>query len=278
MPVATIPDSTTAVPWQHRLIRPFSRRRLVLSSLAGAGMLAIGAPAARQVGAQASTPAASTTPSATGAEDAVTLLTTASETMAALKTFHFEVETLQGGDTSLGVNIQKIEGDVRRPLDFQATIDAKVPFGTITIRAVGLDGVFSIQNPLATDGSWMTLDGGNEMLSLVNPDIILLLAVRAVQDAKIDGTEKMDGEETTLVTGQIDFQTIAKTFGNDGERSGVASQLATTPLDVMIWIDGNTRIHAIELDGALLAIDSDSSARMITFSAFDEPVDITPPE
>lgn len=273
MSVAPMSDST----WQHPLIRPFSRRRLMLSSLAGVGMIALATPAGERIAAQESTPATGSGPSASGDEDAVALLTSASETMANLKTFHFEIETLQGGDTSIGVNVQKIEGDVRRPLDFQATITAKVPFGTITVRAVGIDGVFSIQNPLENDGSWMTLDGGNELFSLVNPDIILLLAVRALQDAKIDGTEKIDGVETTLITGQIDFQNIAKAFGNDGERSDVASQLATTPLDVLVWIDSETRIHAIELNGALLAIDSDTSSRMITFSAYDEPVEIAPP-
>lgn len=281
MSVAPISDST----WQHPLIRPLSRRRLMLSSLTGAGMIALAKPLANHVAAQEGTPAdagngatpAVITPGATGDEDAVALLTSASETMANLKTFHFDIETLQGGDTSVGVNVQKIEGDVRRPLDFQATITAKVPFGTITVRAVGINGVFSIQNPLENNGSWMTLDGGNEFFSLVNPDVILLLAVRALQDAKIDGTEKIDGVETTLVTGQIDFQQIAKAYGNDSERAGVASQLAASPLDVLVWIDGDTRIHAIELDGALLAIDSDSSSRMITFSAYDEPVEIAPP-
>jgi hypothetical protein len=58
----------------------------------------------------------------------------------------------------------------------------------------------------------------------------------------------------------------------------VASQLATEPVDVLIWIDGDTRVHAIELDGALLAIDSDTSSRMISFSGFNEPVEIAAPE
>ncbi|MGC4108521.1 MAG: LppX_LprAFG lipoprotein [Thermomicrobiales bacterium] len=261
--------------WHHPLIRPLSRRRLMLSSLAGVCALTVAPslPVAQVMAAQEAS-----TPSATGDDDAIALLEKASQTMAELQTFHFEIETLAGGDTSLGVNLESVVGDVRRPTDFQAVIEAKVPFGTIKVRAVGIDGVFSIQNPLATDGSWMTLSADNELFALVNPDIVLLLAVRAVQDATINGQEKLDGVQTTLVTGQIDFQQIAATLGNGNEGSQVASQLATQPVDVLIWIDDETRVHAIELDGALLAIDSDSSSRMISFSAFNEPVEIAAPE
>lgn len=228
--------------------------------------------------ATATTARQTASPAATGDSDAVQLLARASQAMSALKTFHFEIETLQGGDTTLGVNVESVVGDVRRPMDFQATVKAKVPFGSITIRAVGLNGEFSIQNPMAQDGSWMTLGADNELLALVNPDIILLLAVQAVQNATIEGEEKLDGVQTTLVTGQIDFQEIASSFGGGGgERSQIASQLATEPVGVLIWIDGDTRVHAIELDGALLAIDSASSSRMISFSNFDEPVEIAPP-
>ncbi|HWK79943.1 MAG TPA: LppX_LprAFG lipoprotein [Thermomicrobiales bacterium] len=276
MPLTTSPDSGS--PWQHPLIRPLSRRRLILSSLAGAGTLAL-APAIGSLPASATTAAAqASTPVATGDADAIELLAKASQVMAGLDTFHFEIETLSGGETSMGINLESVVGDVRRPMDFQAEIEAKVPFGTIKVRAVGLDGVFSIQNPLSTDNAWMTLSADNELFALVNPDIILLLAVQAVQDAKIDGEEKIDGVQTTLVTGQIDFQEIASTLGNGNEGSEVASQLATTPVDVLIWIDGDTRVHAIELDGALLAIDSDTSSRMISFSAFNEPVEIAGPE
>ncbi|MGC4193025.1 MAG: LppX_LprAFG lipoprotein [Thermomicrobiales bacterium] len=260
--------------WQHPLIRPLSRRRLILSSLAGAGIVAV-APALRAMTAAAAQEPA--TPAATGDEDAVSLLQQASQVMAGLDTFHFEIETLQGGDTTIGVNLESVVGDVRRPTDFQATIKAKVPFGTIEIRAVGLDGVFSIQDPLAEDGSWVTMNADNQFFALVNPDIILLLAVQAVQDAKIDGDEKIDGVQTTRVTGQIDFQKIASTLGNGNEGSDVAKQLAQNPVDVLVWIDGDTRVHAIELDGALLAIDSDTSARMISFSAFNDPVEIEAP-
>jgi len=263
-----------ASPWQHPLIRPLSRRRLILSSLAGAGTLALAATGATSI---ASAAQGVSTPVASGDSDAVELLANASRTMAALQSFHFEIETLQGGDTTLGINLESVVGDVRRPADFQATIKAKVPFGSISIRAVGLDGAFSIQNPLAQDGSWMTLSADNELFTLVNPDIILLLAVQAVQDATIEGEEKIDGVQTTLITGQIDFQAIASSISNGQEGSQVASQLATEPVDVLIWIDGETRVHAIELDGALLAIDSASSARMISFSNFDEPVEIAPP-
>lgn len=268
--------------WHHPLIRPLSRRRLLLSTLAGAGAAALATgPALAGGGLHAITAQGAATPSATGDEDAVALLTTASQVMAALETFHFEIETLSGGDTSMGVTLESVVGDVRRPTDFQATIEAKVPFGTITVRAVGLDGVFSIQNPLATattEDAWMTLSADNEFFALVNPDIILLLAVQAVQNATIEGNEKIDGVQTTLVTGQIDFQEIASTVGNGNQGSEVASQLAAEPVNVLIWIDGETRVHAIELDGALLAIDSDTSARMISFSAFNEPVEIAAPE
>ncbi len=252
-----------------------SRRRLVALAT-----LPIVTGTGHRHGVLAQTPEAS--PS--GDPDAVALLQEAARAMAALQTFHFESETTRGSSTILqGLELESIVGDIRRPMDFRTVITAGLPFGSIDVTVIGVEGRIWITDPLAEGEAWILLTDGTDqggeaadITTLANPDALILDAVSVLQGARIAGQETIDGMETTRIEGQVDLAAAAAQA--IGTPVALPSEVSAEPIDVSIWIDEAKRIVEIELAGPLLASESDDVVRVVSFSEFDEPVDIVAPE
>ena len=213
-----------------------------------------------------------------GEDDAVALLERAAKTLAELDSFGFEMETVRGTSTIMsGFELQSVAGVVRRPTDLQAEVQVSIPIGDLTIGAISLDGVFYIQDPLS-DGSWMELGEMGEVQTLVNPDLLIMTAVRLVQDARITGTGKVDGADANVVEGTVDFSGLLERFGEGAEQDQMRSLLAGEPVDVGFWIDEEDRIVEVELFGPIFASESDDVVRVVTLFDFNEPVEIDAPE
>lgn len=270
---------STNETWHHPLIRtlerPMSRRLLALGGL-GLAASAVAMPRLRLVAAQEASPAATPGLQLTGEEDAVGLLKAAAQALADLETFGFLLETTRGSSTFLqGLELKRIEGVVRRPADIEAKLTVSVPFGEIEITALGVDGTYWVQDPLS-DGAWLELGSDPQIQSLVNPDALILAAVRLVQDAKISGTEKVDGVDTTVVEGTVDFYAAAESLlGNTSMLQGIVAEGVK---DVTFWIDSENRVVEGEIAGPLLDTESEDVVRVISLYDFNEPVEIeTPP-
>jgi hypothetical protein len=257
--------------WSHPLIskpaKNVSRRHLFGLSGGALAVLAVGS-----AGAQSATPDTAT-PVIRGDDEAVSLLNQAVEAMTSLETFHFLIETTSGETKLMDLlEIDSIEGDVRRPFDFQTTVEASLFMGSIDITAIGIDGQVSIEDPTSTEGKWIDLGTDTATLSLLNPDYLLLQAVSIVHDAELDGDEKFDGVETRKVTGTVTLPDVTGEIDPAG-----AAALSTEPLDVTVWIDERHYILGIEFVGPVLESESVDVTRLITFSAFNEPVEIEKP-
>ncbi|HVL26240.1 MAG TPA: LppX_LprAFG lipoprotein [Thermomicrobiales bacterium] len=266
--------------WSHPLIRtldrPMSRRMFALGS-AGVLGVATARPALRLVSAQEASPQATPGVEVTGEQDAVDLLNAAAKAMAELDTFAFELETTRGTSTVLqGLELKKIEGVVRRPMDVKATLTIGVPFGDIDVTAIGVNGAYWVEDPLSAGGTWMSLGSDPQLGSVINPDALILLAVRLVNDARVTGNEKLDGAETTVVEGTVDFVvTAGKVMGDTSELRGI---IAEGEKDVTFWIDDQNRVVEAEIRGPLLAAESDDVVRVLRIYDFNKPVEIeTPP-
>jgi hypothetical protein len=259
--------------WSHPLIaKPKSglSRRYLLGLSGGALAFASFGSALAQ-----STPAASTDIS--GDDDAVTLLKQAVQAMADLETFHFLIETTSGETKLMDIlTIDSVEGDVRRPYDFLTTVKASLFMGSITLSAIGLDGKISVQDPTSTTGDWIDLGGDASTLSMLNPDVLFLQAVGLLHNAALEGEEDFDGTPAQKVTGTVTLGDSLD-FGGGAEASA-ESALATDPVDVTVWIDAESRILGAEFVGAVLAAEAANVTRLVTFSAFNEPVTIEKPE
>ncbi len=271
--------------WFHPLITTaepqMNRRRLLMLSGTGLALAAGARPDLRLVAAQ--TPAA--TPDAlaptildqiTGDEDAVALLRESAATMAALQSFQFEIDTIRGESTIFeGLSVDLIEGAVRRPYDFTATVTVGLPIGNLDVTAVGLDGTAWVEDPLNA-GEWIALEGGEDIVALVNPDTLILSSIGLIQDATIDGTEQIDGEEASVVAGFVDFAETAEQLS--GGAVALPAEVSTEPLPVLIWIDAEGHVLEIEVSGPILTSESSDVVRAIRFFEFDEPVEIERPE
>lgn len=264
--------------WSHPLItRPtknFSRRHLIgISGGAIAGLTLL--PALKTVGAQ--TPSTDEAPAIAGDPDAVALLQLGVQAMTELETFHFLIETTSGTTNIMDVlEIGDIEGDVRRPFDFQTTVNASLFMGTIDITAVGVDGKVQIEDPTSSTGAWIDLGTDAATLSILNPDYLFLAAVGIVQDAKLDGEEDFEDESARLVTGMVSFPDVSAQINTD--EFPIPTELSEEPVEVSVWINGDNLILGIEFVGAVLATEDANVTRLITFSAFNEPVEIVEPE
>lgn len=267
-------------PRTYPLIRtPRLSRRLLVSAAAATAMI----PFCRTMAAQGprATPVTLATPVTTieGDADAVALLEAAAEAVAALESFGFELATTRGASTILeGFELMGVEGVVSRPMDIEAEVTVGLPIGEITITAVGVDGEFWIQDPLS-DGEWISLGGDRQFQSLINPDTLILLAVRLIQDAQITGTEKLGGVETTVVEGTVDFFSALESTANSADGSEILRQyLVEGPRDVTFWIDDENRVVEVEIRGPIFVTESDDVVRVISLFDFNEPVQIEVPE
>lgn len=265
--------------WKHPLIskpvREFSRRHLVgISGVTIAGLATL--PTITPISAKQSTPETGGD-TITGETDAVGLLRQAVQAMTELDTFHFLIETTTGTTTIMDIlEIDQIEGDIRRPFDFQTTVSARLFMGTIDITAVGLDGKIVIEDPTSETESYIELGTDTTTLSLLNPDILFLSAVGFLQNAALDGEEEFDGQQSRKVTGTVIFPDITGTLVD--EDVPLPAELSTDPVDVLVWINEQNLILGVEFAGPVLAIEESNVVRLITFSAFDEPVEIAAPE
>lgn len=264
--------------WEHPLIRtferPFNRRAL----FAGAVGLTAGSALRLVVAQESSVAPATPETEIEGEDDAVALLESAARAMAALKTFGFELTTSRGVSTIFqGLDLKGVEGGVRRPMDIQATVTVGLPIGEISVTAIGVDGEFWVQDPLS-DGEWVSLGRDNQIQALINPDQLLLLAVRLVQDAEVTGTEKVGGVDTTLVEGTVDFYAMLQSALGSTEAGSMFEQsLVKGPKDVAFWIDEQDRVVEAEIRGPIFTTESDDVVRSLELFDFDEPVEIEVP-
>jgi len=263
--------------WEHPLIRTLDRsvnRRIMLGGVMGLAA----APALRIVSAQETPVAATPGTEIEGQDDAVALLQSAASAVSALQTFRFELKTTRGSSTIFqGLDLKGVEGAVRRPVDIEATVTIGLPFGEISVTAVGLDGEFWVQDPL-TPGEWISLGSDSQIQALINPDQLLLLAVRLVHDAEITGTEKIDGVETTVVEGTVDFyDTLQRVLAGTDAAAMIEQGLVQGAKDVTLWIDDQNRVVEIEILGPIFTTESDDVVRDLVLFDFDKPVDIEAP-
>lgn len=244
------------------------------SAVAAGGALLLGA-VVRTAAAQVATPGA--TPS--GASDAVQFLNDAAAAMTKLETFAFALITTRGETTILeGFTLEEVNGVVRRPTDFQTTVTVGIPFGSLDLTAVGVNNEVWIELPQLGDsgGGWTSLGSSEGVLSLLNPDVLILQSVRYIDNAEISGTDDIDGVDVTIVAGTVDFKGIATRLG--GDQQEIAGQIAEGPVTVEVAIDGDKLVRKIEIEGPILATESDDVVREVTFSAFNEPVEIEQPQ
>ncbi len=207
------------------------------------------------------------------------LLQSSATAMLELESFHFVFST-PVGKTILAdeVFLESVEGDVVRPMSFQATFEVSLAFLTLDLNAVGIDENIWISNPLE-GGKFEQVSGEGEEtlppLPFLNPDALIQEAVSQIQNPQITGDEEIDGVETTVVIGEFDPDAITV----DGTPIADALAGELEPLGLTLWIDADHRVIRAEFSGGLLPseIGAGRIVRRIDLSQFNEPVVIVAP-
>lgn len=248
--------------------RGWSRSLVVLATILLLGLLSL--PSLRAVSAQE--------------EDAATVLASAAEAMGEVQSFHFELSTPRG-ETRFAENLTLLglSGDVQRPDRFQAVALVDATIAQMELTVIGIGTTAWISDPLSADGSYIELDlnpeafgEGPSITDLANPDRLLLTAVEAIEQPVIAGQDEIDGVLTTRINGFATFDPL--------QDAGLAvSPTAESPLlgqqvQVAVWIDEEYRVRQLDVYGPLLAVEAPNTVRRLNLSAFDEPVEILPPE
>ncbi len=212
-------------------------------------------------------------------DDAVVLLEQATRTMLDLESFHFNLTTPVGKTFLVSdVELVSIEGDVVRPLSFQAKFSVKLAFITLPLEARGIDTTIWVQEPLT--GTFVKVGGEIEEslppLDFLNPDWLLQRALSMIEKPVVAGIEELNGATVTRIDGSLDMSFTASMA--TPLPSGILNTEGVLPIS--LWIDAQSRLVRAEFAGPLLASEADAGqiVRRIDLSAFNEPVEITPPE
>jgi hypothetical protein len=221
-------------------------------------------------------------------DEAVALLNMAAQRMATLQSFRFKLSTVNGQSTILdNLELVGAEGAVLRPDSFEATITAKVAIIEVKVRTVGIGNRLWVTDPTTSEERYIEVTGGatgdpsqtENLADLINPDRLLLEAVRFVTDPEIEDTETIDGIETTLVTGTFDASALAAFAPATPEAGEIGIDLlALGEMPILIWIDDQGYVLRIELEGPLTTSESPNVIRRLDLFDFDEPIEIPEPE
>jgi lipoprotein LprA len=218
-------------------------------------------------------------------EEADQLLRAAAEALAKIKTFHFEMKTLDGRATVLdNLELKSVAGDVVRPDSFQATLTASLAVIDVSVDVVSIGGAVWVTDPTKSGTVWRQIATGGErggagaFTDLINPDRLFLAAIALIDDPKVDGTEEIDGEQCTVVTGMFDPARLEDLASPSAGEVDTTSILTGEPVYLTTWIAEDGRVLRIEEEGPLTESESNDVVRAITFSAFDDPLEITAPE
>jgi hypothetical protein len=196
------------------------------------------------------------------------LLDRAAAATDALKAFHFTLNH-ENGTTPIaqGISMRKAEGDFVKPDRFKGTIDGTLGGGlTITAKVIGIGS----NTWISTIGDrYVSLQNGIGAAAILDPQNGVLKAVRSVKSPQLVGSERLNGVDTSIVSGTVD--------AGDLQALDSAAQPGK-PVTGRVWIaSSDGRIQRIRLEGPLNDQEPANIARIIELSRFDQTVDIQPP-
>ncbi len=203
--------------------------------------------------------------------------------MLALTSFHFKLETTTGKSIFQDAfELKTVEGDLVRPANFQAEIAVKVAIIDLTLEVVSVDGTIWVKNPIGGGDSFIQVTGGDSdfelpPMELLNPDTLVQGALQYLEDPQIAGTEELDGQQMTVLTGTFDPSELIS-LGTPSTADSMISA-ASKPLEVKMLIDDQDRLVQVDFVGPIFSFEEGVGllVRRITFSNFDADISIEPP-
>ena len=200
--------------------------------------------------------------------DAEAVLKQSGQVMQAIESFHFRLSHETGSMELLpGLLIHEVEGDVVNPNELSASFAGVYGTGfAVKARLISLGDNSYMTNPLT--GQWQALASNVSPLGFFNPGRGIADMMLRVGQASPLG-DKGDKKGVYRLGGELTAEALAPLLG---------LTLKDTTVRVELTIDADD-LHLLEaiFSGRVIPTDIDGVVRVITVSAFNEPVTIKAP-
>ena len=195
------------------------------------------------------------------------VLTTAATTMAALKSFHFNLTTSKVPKAPSSLYVTTADGDVARPGKLKATAGALLAGVPVEVQVLVSGDAQYMTDPLSK--RWQKIPASFNALALLDPGKAIGDILTGVQQPVHDGSETLAGAPCTRIKGQVLPAAM---------RALSPEITASDPLSVTIWIgSADSRVRQAQITGVLITGELATVVRTLTFSQYDTPVDIALP-
>lgn len=205
-----------------------------------------------------------------GTADPVQTLADSAEAMKGLQSFHFVYEVTKPEDAPRpeGLEIARIVGDVIADGNMQATIDLLQNGVPLQIEFVAAGETHYVQDP--TSQKWQSMPAAFSPIGTLNLNTGAIQILERIADPEYVGTEDIGGVRTHHIKGQVAAAEVAAIAG---------STTTDEPFEGDVWIGADDGlVRRILVLGSATASEPAGTLRTIDLSAFDEPLEIVPPQ
>lgn len=240
-------------------------RPLALAALAAALLVSTGCSRA-DTAEPTPTPLPTPTPTPTTKPfDAEAALRQSGQVMQALASFHFRLHHERGNLQLLpGLLIDEVEGDIVNPDKIAVSLDGRYGTGFAIKASLITLGDASYMTNLLT-GQWESVAANVSPLGFFNPARGIGAMMLSLEEVRL----LSDGEGVYTLSGDLPAEALAPLLG---------STLKDTMVKVELTIDAKAfYLLSAKFSGRVTPPDTDDIVRIITVSAFNEPVDIVAP-
>ena len=212
-------------------------------------------------------PTPTPTPTPQAIFDPTKMLMEVGQEMRALSSFHFRLSHEKGStEISKGLYIEDVEGHVVNPdkmaMEFQGTFDKRLVIRSRLI--IHGDRVY-MTNPLS--GKWEDLSEGINPFEFFSPSKGIVSLMVQAKDMKLLGV--VAGGGAYRLEGTLPTSALSVLLGDTLPSGSVACEL-TVEIDAML-------LKEARIVGKVTSSDQEEFVRVITLSAFNEPVSIEVP-
>jgi hypothetical protein len=190
------------------------------------------------------------------------------ERVATLKSFHFRLEHENGlSSMPLDLKLKTAEGDIQVPDRMEAKLEAEAGGALMRVEVIGIGDEGWMTNPFSHQ--WQALPEGTTISAIFDPAAGIQAVAGSLQEVRVAGVEKVGGDNTYLLEGQIDSGVLKAA-------APIAEPGLTVNVKVWVGVDDYT-IRQIRLEGPFAPGEPENIVRILSLSKFDEPVSIEPP-
>ncbi len=197
-------------------------------------------------------------------------LNAAGAQMAKVDAFHFLL-THQNGSSTLEGDLQmtRAEGDFLQPDRLKTTVNAGFQGLPVTVSVISIGNQSWITNPLQSGQHYQPLPNGPQAAEILNPNSGLLAAVKAMQNPRLSGAQKIGNVDCYLIEGTVDA----------GSLQPIASDAETgRQVPAQVWIGKqDSLVYRVRLNGPLSASEPKNIIRQVDLSQFNESIAVEPP-